>query len=388
MPATRARLAADVHALPAEDTPAPGPRDVDFDLHGVVGIRVCEATERDAAVVAAQLGLAPSRLERAPDVFLSFVDRLDLAPLTLVGLDDAGFAGDDFVLLRGRRKTRARVALPLDRVGSGVEIVCERGAGAVPLLVQVVNLVALTKGVLPLHASAFVHEGVGVVVTGWTKGGKTEALLGFVERGAQYVGDEWVYITDRDRRVYGIQEPVRIWDWHLRSAPGYRAALTRRERARLRALRAAHGAVRLLPAGDGFRARADALLQRQRGLDVAPERLFGADAVAPSGGFDVLFLAASHESSAITVEPVDPLEVALRMTFSLQYERRALWDAYRKFRFAFPRSASTVLERSEEAEGRLLRRAFSGKPAFVVRHPYPVDVDALARAMSEHCPAL
>jgi hypothetical protein len=359
--------------------------DVDFDIHGLAGVRLCDASERDAAVVARQLGPLQGRLEHAPDIVVRFVDRLhEATPLLLVGHDDAGSDGQDFLLLRGRHKTRSRAVVPLDRLGAGFEIVCERGAAAVPLLVPILNLAVLSKGVLPLHASAFVHDGVGVVVTGWSKGGKTEALLGFAQRGARYVGDEWVYVTE-DAGVCGIPEPVRVWDWHLRSAPSYRRRLTARERLRLRAIAGARATARVLPAGDGFRSRWQALLARQAGLDVAPHRLFGPDAVAPRGSFDVLFLAASHDASDIRVEPIDPLEVGRRMAFSLQHERRQLHEAYQKFRFAFPWSASAALERADEMERKLLRRAFAGKPAFLVRHPYPVALDALAEAMSDYC---
>jgi hypothetical protein len=35
-------------------------------------------------------------------------------------------------------------------------------------------------------------------------------------------------------------------------------------------------------------------------------------------------------------------------------------------------------------ERKLLRRVFVGKPAYLVRHPYPVALDALAEAMSDY----
>ena len=82
-----------------------------------------------------------------------------------------------------------------------------RGLPAIPLLVPIVNLTALANGALPLHASAFVHRGTGVVATGWSKGGKTEALLAFSANGARYVGDEWVYVAADGSRVSGIPSP-------------------------------------------------------------------------------------------------------------------------------------------------------------------------------------
>jgi len=168
---------------------------IDYDLHGLAGVRVVGATARDAAVVDRQLGPIRGPLRRDPDIVVRFVDHLDVeGPLRLLGVDDAGFTDDAFLVLRARHKARARVLIPLDRIGRRCEIVCERGLPAVPLLIATLNLTVLARGALPLHASAFFHEGRGVVVTGWSKGGKTEAVLAFVARGARFVGDEWVYV--------------------------------------------------------------------------------------------------------------------------------------------------------------------------------------------------
>ncbi len=66
------------------------------------------------------------------------------------------------------------------QISCGCEIVCERGRARVPLLTANVNLVVLGNGALPLHAAAFRFDGTGVLVTGWSKGGKTETLLAFM----------------------------------------------------------------------------------------------------------------------------------------------------------------------------------------------------------------
>src|SRR5215211_1589126 len=184
-----------------------------FDLHGLAAIAVADASASELAVVGRQLGLAESVLDRAPDITVRFVDRLEVSGrLRYLGLDDAAFTDDAFLVLRGRHKSRVRVAVPLHRIGTGCEIVCERGLSAVPLLVPILNLTVLANGALPLHASAFVHRGRGCVATGWTKGGKTEALLAFASAGAEYAGDEWVYVSGDGDRVWGIPEPVRVWD--------------------------------------------------------------------------------------------------------------------------------------------------------------------------------
>ena len=139
---------------------------IDFDLHGLAGVRLVDADARDVATVGRQLGELRRPLGREPDIVLRFVDRLPLrGRLRYLGLDDAAFTDDAFLVLRSRHKAPARVQLPLDRVGGQIEIVCERGLPAVPLLIPILNLTVLANGVLPLHASAFLHEGIGVVTT-------------------------------------------------------------------------------------------------------------------------------------------------------------------------------------------------------------------------------
>ncbi|RIK48482.1 MAG: hypothetical protein DCC57_13410, partial [Chloroflexi bacterium] len=154
----------------------------DFDLHGIAGIRLVDATSADVAAVARQLGPLRSELAREPDLVIRFIDRLPLpSPIRYIGVDDAGFAGDAFLVLRSKHKAQARVQIPLAQVGvQPAEIVCEHGLPAVPLLIAMINLVALSKGVLPMHAAAFSYQGQGILTTGWSKGGKTETLLAFM----------------------------------------------------------------------------------------------------------------------------------------------------------------------------------------------------------------
>lgn len=363
---------------------------VDYDLHGLVRVRLVDAAPGDTAAVDRQLGPIRAPVGGEPDLVVRFVERLATERLRYLGAGEAAFTDDAFLLLRSKYKAPARVRLPLADIGGHCEIVCERGLPAVPLLVPIVNLTVLAKGALPLHASAFVHEGTGVVATGWSKGGKTEALLAFTAKGARYVGDEWVYVSHDGSRVYGIPEPIRLWDWHLRQLPAARALVTGGDRARLRILRlglllgerlAGGGAL-----GRPLRAfhRARPLLERQLHVDVAPERLFPG-ATAGEAPFDRLFFVMSHESPEVVVEAADPLDVARRMAHSLRYERLDLAACYAMYRFAFPDRESPIFELAEERERRALETAFAGKPTFLVRHPYPVSIPELFDAMSPYC---
>lgn len=354
---------------------------VDYDLHGLAGVRVLGAQPDDVAAVDRQLGPIRGTLEREPDIVVRFVDRLDLdGPLRLLGVDEAGFTEDAFLILRSRHKARARVLVPLEQVGGRCELVCERGLPAVPLLIAILNLTVLARGALPLHASAFVHGERGVVVTGWSKGGKTEAVLAFMSRGARFVGDEWVYVESDGARVHGIPEPMRVWDWHLRQLPELRDRVAPVDRARLNALRLAASAAR------GRRGRrVGVFVGRQLHVDVPPERMFAASSVALSAPFDRLFLVGSWDRPETEARPIEPAEVAARMAFSLQHERAPLLAAYEQFRFAFPERANPVLEGAAERERELLARVLAGKPSHAVEHPYPVDLSRLFEVMSPLC---
>ena len=364
------------------EVPPRGPGALDFDLHGLAAIRTVGATSAEAAAVRRQLGPLEATVDGPPDVVVRFVDRLERSSrLRYIGLDDAAFTDDAFLVLRSKHKSSARVRIDFGQIGGPTEIVCERGLAAVPLLIPILNLTLLAKGVLPLHASAFVHEGTGVVATGWSKGGKTEALLAFAARGAEYVGDEWVYLAANGAQVYGIPQPIRIWEWQLRQLPEYARLLRTGERARLKALDVLAGAERVLQPLDG---RLAALVKRQRYVDVAPERVFGR--LGPmSAPFDRLFLLMSHESSEVVVEPADPLEIGRRMAFSLRHESLDLLAAYLKFRFAFPDASSHVIDHAAALERDALSHALAGKAAFVVRHPYPVSLAALFDSMRRYC---
>jgi hypothetical protein len=360
---------------------------IDFDLHGLVGIRLIDAGPREVAAVRRQLGPIECPFDRPPDIAIRFVDRLATrGRLRLVGLD-AAWTDDAFLVLRGKHKSPARVQVPLADLGRPCEFVCERGLAAVPLLLAAVNLALLGQGVLPMHASAFEHQGLGVLVTGWAKGGKTETLLSFLARGAAHVADEWTYLAD-DGRMYGIPEPVRLWDWHLRQMPHFQSRVARHDRIRLQSIRASCAVLdRLASTGLGplprLRRLAE-LLKRQQNVQVPPHRLFGNERMRLAGSLDVVVLAASHDSAQIFVEPIDADEVARRMAPSLAQERHELAAYYRAFRFAFPNTVNELLETAQERERELLVRRLRGRPALALWHPYPVAISALYDALAPH----
>lgn len=365
--------------------------DIDFNLHDIVGIRLCEATPADVNAVSRQLGPIQAPLEREPDIVIRFVDRLRTSGrIRYLGVDDAGFTDDAFLVLRSKHKTRSMVQIPFEQIGQKCEIVCESGLPAVPLLIPILNLTALAKGALPLHAAAFNYNGVGALVTGWAKGGKTESLLAFMANGAHYVGDEWVYLSDGGQRMYGIPEPIRVWEWHLQEMPRYRALIGRGDRARLWTLGSlVREMERVLSRKSGrhtsfirLMSRAHHLFKRQMHVQLPPRKLFPDGARSLSGTPDKVFFVASHELEDITLQEIDGQEVARRMVFSLQEERMDFMSYYLKFRFAFPEARNALIEEIEELQREVLLRALSGKETYAVYHPYPVSIPALFDVMA------
>ena len=366
----------------------PGPRpsaDYDFDLHGIVGVRLLDATPGDLAKVTRQLGPLRAELDREPDLTVRFVDRATEVPLTYVGVGQTGFNAEGFFVLHGPHGSPGRARVPMADIGDRLQIVCERALPAVPHLLALVNLTALAKGVLPLHASAFCAGDRGVLVTGWAKSGKTESLLAGLGDGIRYVADEWVYLTP-DGQMFGVPEPIRLWAWHLDQLPEVLRTRPRADRWRLAGWRAAAMVARAagsrgrLPGAEVLR-RGSPLLDRQAYVQVPPAELFGEDAMLPTARLDAVVLLLSHELDAITVSPAGPREVSGRMAASLAEERAPFLEHYRQFRYAFPELSSPLVETAPDREARLLGALFDGRAAARVAHPYPCDLAELGAAV-------
>jgi hypothetical protein len=380
-----------VSAEPLAAAPAGDAPHVDFDLHGFVGVRLLDPRPADVETITRQIGPLVGRLDRAPDITVRFVDDLpDPGRLTYAGWPESAAAGDDFYLLRGRDGVAARTLLPVQDVGGRCAIVCERRAGHVPHLLAVINMTALAKGVLPLHASAFTYRGTGVLAMGWAKGGKTETLLAFAARGAQYVGDEWVYLTP-DGGMHGIPEPIRLWHWHIAQLDALRAGLPGTTRARLRALPSvASSAAALgdtLPGLPGsVLRRAAPVVRRQAYVQVPPARLFGPGSVVLHGRLDTVLLVASSDGDGVDIEPLPGSAVAAHMRASLEEERSPFLQAYRQFRYLFPERRSAVVEQAAATEERLLEQYLGDRPAHLLRHPYPVRLESLVAPVESVLP--
>lgn len=368
---------------------------MDFDLHGIVGIRLLNATSGDIAAVKRQLGPIQAPLSRMPDIVIRFVDQIPLSSsVRYLGLDDVGFTEDAFFVFRGKYQASIKVQIPFHHIGNQqCQIICESGLPAVPLLIPILNLTALSKGALPLHASAFNYNGKGILTTGWSKGGKTEMLLTFAANGAEYIGDEWVYLSSDGQHMYGIPEPIRVWNWHLQQMPYYRSMVSKGDLIRLQVLNVFIKTLGLIEKNSLIRrsslpkltTRLTALLKRQIHVDLPPEKLFGKAVGTTGGNPDKVFFVASCDNSDITVHSINPLEIVQRMVFSLQEERSLFLSYYQKFRFAFPDASNPFIDQIEETQRRILTHILAEKEAYAVYHSYPFSLPKLFEVTRPYC---
>ncbi len=366
---------------------------VDYDIHGVVGVRLLNGTAGDIAAVTNQLGQPHEPLNRDPDIVISFKEELSTPSMKYLGLNSAGFTDDGFYVLSSSRAD-AKARIPFEKIGSQCELLCESGLRSVPWLFAIINLTFLSKGYVPLHASAFVYNGIGILVTGWTKGGKTEALLSFANHGAEYVGDEWVILSSDGEKMFGIPVPICIWEWYLRQIPNLLPNISMQKKVLFESIHFLDAVQRTFRRGRlknffPFKILAEALpaFRRQLNIRISPEKIFG-NRFRKVANLDKLFLAVSHSEDGISVEACDPVEIAQRMTSSNEYEQTAFLEYYKAFKFAFPDLKNEFLEKIDALQHSLLCRALAGKEAYKVLHPYPVSLEAYFNQLRPYCESM
>jgi hypothetical protein len=370
-------------------THAPRREVVDFDLHGIIGIRLINPSAADVAAVAQHVGPWELPLSRDPEIVIRFVKHLPLPPgARWVGPGKAAYTQKSFYLVAGDKMGE----IAFDQLDDQIELRCESGGHAIPLLGSLVNLAALRKDVLPLHASAFLYRGHGVVATGWPGGGKTGTMLAFMANGARYIGDDRVFVGSEGSRIFGVPGKIMIRDWHLQEIPEFRAKAAWTEWGWLRLARRIGSVSRWISvSGLGNRsrlgevtARAARVAERHQHIYMDPRRLFGEEAFARTGKMDTVLLVVSHQDSAVLVEPVTRDEMVRRMEALQKAEWSEILGYYNRFQFAFPGARSALIEGIGDRQRALLRRALAYAQTYIVCHPSHVDADALLTA-AERC---
>lgn len=364
---------------------------VDFDVHGLIGIRFVSPSPRAEGAVKRQLGALQSPLVREPDITFRFVERLPATRQQLLGPDQYGFTADAFWILSGSRGG-AKVQIPFERLGTPCEIICEKGVDEAPLLIELVRLLAVSKDCAPLHGSAFVYKGNSILVSSWAKGGKTTALLGFLSLGAEFIADDCVLLSGDGQTMYGIPTPIEVSDRHMASMPSLRGKVNTSERLRitgLAGLRTIRNSRTPLTGRTSLAARAwqksVLALEQHCSVLVPPQKAFGDKLKFRAPAPSKIFILMSHEHSRIEVEPSSLSEVVSRLVAASLREQKALTEHYLAFKFAFPLKSNPLIERARERQRDILLRALRRKSAYIVRHPYPVHFPDLYEALRPYC---
>ena len=364
---------------------------MEFDIHGSVGIRVEGATDVDGAALVYQLGPPQPLHGREPDITIRFQDRLERPDLVYLGLNEMAFDHSGFYVL-GRRDGMIKARIPFEAIGQPCDILCRRGIGDIPLLYEIIMFTLLGKGYLPVHGAAFRYRGKGILVVGWTKGGKTESLLSFANHGAEYVGDECVVIDRDGQEMFGLPYPVTLWDWQFGHIPDLLPPIGVAQRLFFNAIGGLDAIYRSI---DGIwpawtrlftlLGRMLPTLGRQRKVVHPPHTLFRGRICQKPVAIDRVFLALSHSTPDIRVEPCAPREIAQRMRHSNEVEQSHLMNQYKAFRYAFPQLQNDLLEEAGVLQEQLLHQALVGKEAYAVYHPYPVEFERLFARMQPLC---
>jgi hypothetical protein len=362
---------------------------IDYDIQDIVGIRVIDATIEDAIAISDQLGERQRHLTREPDIIIRFKEKLHTPSLTYLDSDSCGFTDEGFYIFS--KKEGAKLRVPFERIGNQCEVLCESGIQSVPWLTDIINFTFLTKGYVPVHASAFVYDGVGVVVTGWSKGGKTAALLCFANKGAHYVGDEWVILSSDGKEMFGTAAPICVWEWYLKETEDLLPAIPFGRKILFKAIHlldAMHMGVRKgkfkssSPAK--LLAKAVPALMRQLNISVSPDLIFN-DRLRQVAEPHKVILSLSHNDRRILVQACDACEIAKQIVISNAFEQTGFLGLYRAFKFAFPRLRNEYLENSDQIQLSLLCSALKKKEAYKVWHPYPVPLEEYFKHLKPLC---
>ncbi len=244
-----------------------------------------------------------------------------------------------------------------------------RGSGMPGRLVSLLNLALLGRDGLALHASAVELDGTGIAACGWSGSGKTEAMLGLMDLGARFVGDEWTYLLDG--RLVGLPESIRIQDWHAAQLPWLRARIGRTAAWRMRAAAGAQRGGRWLErtprsipgvraVGRGARRSAS-----RRHVDVPVQVLFDAPQRAVSAALERIVLLETTTAPAIRVEAVDPAVVSARLALAHVHHRRELMGWYWQSALRLPRAAQRAPRRYRSGRAHPLDE----RPRGPDRHP-------------------
>ena len=362
-------------------------RTIDYDLYGIVGIRLVNPAENDIKNLSNLYGSFRSELKREPDIIIFYRKDWQLKDISYVGVGEAVFNDDGFYILSNGCLS-LKTQIPFEQIGDKCELVCDQGIGEIPLLNRIISLTFLKKKYLPIHASAFSFNNVGALVIGWSKGGKSESLFSFMKKGARFVGDETVIISSDGKKMFGIPVPVSVWEWQLTEIKELMPPLNITKKILFKTIHFIDNMHKVfnksfLKNNSFIKLTGKALpvLKKLLNIRIEPEVIFKGKVQWSPTNLDKLVIIMSHNKDDIEVTKYNKNDVADMMITSNLYELDYFYDYYSKFKFAFPSFKNDFLENVENIYNNLLPSAISGIDVYKVQHAYPVSFEKLFAAM-------
>jgi hypothetical protein len=243
-----------------------------------------------------------------------------------------------------------------------------------------------------IHAASVTLDGGAIVVAGWAESGKTEAVLGLMERGASFLSDKWTFVGAADLEASPFPITIGIRRWVLEYLPRLEAATTGRSRVQFLAARAA-GVVLGPVARRSGRTRSGAVL---------PDLARRAGALGDRAAYEIEELRAAYgqvddplrrapvrllailrtvPGESVRVRPVDPGEAPARLARTAAYERRTYLHLLDRAAYASPGTGPSAMSAAVAADEAVLAGVCGRVPVRLVEAPFPVDPRRVADAI-------
>lgn len=355
-----------------------------FTLGSSLSIMLVNAQERDIRTLKEFLPIVPVEGEAQADLVIRYVDQLSPEEMNNLGINQFGYTDTDFYILN-RYSGKAEAQISFGEIGTGFEIVCQRGVSKIPLLEELLKIIFLKKGVLSLHATAIQWQGEGTIMLGWARGGKTSALLALTNAGAKFAADDWVLYDLNSEQVFGFPAALSVSASHFQQIPDLSKKKSFSHRVYLRAVKASIFLVKFV----GLVVRKQVLkkllqkLEEKLRIDLLPAQIFDEDEIVASVLPDKFILLTNHNSDSIYIEDVSLDDLVEMAYYSNQFDRLRLYQAFLAYQYAFPNQSSSFFEDIEALEKQLLKEAFENKKLYRVVHPYPVPVKMFVETFRE-----
>ena len=354
----------------------------DFNLFGVLGIRLVNPEEIHIKSISRLTGITPSAINGKPDITITYTDKIDSKNLTFVGLD-AGFDYSNFYLLKKNQQLN-KVIIPFDKIGNRCEIICEKSITEIPMLNYIINLSFLSKNWIAVHSSSFVYDEKGVLVLGWTKGGKTETLISFLTNGAKFVSDEWTIISEFGKSLYGMPVAICIWEFYFNEVKNILPKISPHKKFVFSLIHFIQSIYKLGVRFGFQNSEAIKIIKRisdrakkNLNIRVLPKDLINIKIAETAAPLHKVIFSVSSQNNEMTINKISAQEVIERMIQSNREEYSSLFSYYSAFRFAFPDRKNALFEKFDELQKKIFDSCFAGKDIYKVIHPYPAPINKM-----------